>query len=280
MTSRDSLRLGVAQMADFFGMDAQTLRFYDRQGVFSPAGRSANGYRFYTMHQVPRLLSLLQLRGMDLPLARAREMVAETDLSANLDRWADHERILRARSARLALQARGIARLLAMAEEGTRRAGEVEEVELPAACASPVATFEPGKATQAPRFVARTGRFLLAAQEAATAALPRFGARVSRARLEAGDCDPPDELLVVWDGPEPPPGAGTLDLRTFPAGRYLSCFYRGPYSGIAARYRELLAAAAGRGLDVAGDALEINHVDDFLVADEDLFVTRILLPVS
>jgi|TARA_R110000796_G_scaffold244963_2_gene368699 DNA-binding transcriptional MerR regulator len=38
----------ISQLARMVGVDTQTIRFYERQGLLPPPDRQENGYRIYT----------------------------------------------------------------------------------------------------------------------------------------------------------------------------------------------------------------------------------------
>lgn len=38
----------IGQLAEAMGLDTQTIRFYERQGLLEPPCRQNNGYRIYT----------------------------------------------------------------------------------------------------------------------------------------------------------------------------------------------------------------------------------------
>ncbi len=40
----------IGQLAQSVGVDTQTIRFYERQGLLPPPGRQENGYRVYTVN--------------------------------------------------------------------------------------------------------------------------------------------------------------------------------------------------------------------------------------
>lgn len=45
----------IGQLAQSVGVDTQTIRFYERQGLLPPPGRQENGYRVYTEKHVEPL---------------------------------------------------------------------------------------------------------------------------------------------------------------------------------------------------------------------------------
>ena len=61
-------------MARELGVNADTLRFYERSGLVPVPPRAENGYRDYGPQQVERLRLLLDLRRLDLPLHDAAKL--------------------------------------------------------------------------------------------------------------------------------------------------------------------------------------------------------------
>lgn len=47
----------IGQLARSVGVDTQTIRFYEREGLLPPPERQDNGYRIYTERHVERLAS-------------------------------------------------------------------------------------------------------------------------------------------------------------------------------------------------------------------------------
>lgn len=58
----------VQQFADLHEIGKRTLHFYDEIGLFSPAVKKDNGYRYYSLAQGSTLEMILTLRELDMPL--------------------------------------------------------------------------------------------------------------------------------------------------------------------------------------------------------------------
>lgn len=61
------------QVASFYSIKKDTLLYYDRIGLFSPAVRKENGYRYYSADQLDELDTILSLRdlGFSIPAIKA-----------------------------------------------------------------------------------------------------------------------------------------------------------------------------------------------------------------
>jgi len=64
----------IGQLARLVGVDAQTIRFYEKQGLLPPPRRQENGYRVYTGKHGERLAFIRRCRILDLSLAEIHEL--------------------------------------------------------------------------------------------------------------------------------------------------------------------------------------------------------------
>lgn len=61
------------------GVDVETIRYYERQGLLPAPARQANGYRNYGQPQLERLAFIRHCRALDMPLADVRQLLAALD---------------------------------------------------------------------------------------------------------------------------------------------------------------------------------------------------------
>lgn len=67
--------LNVGQMSALFHLNKQTLQYYDREKIFSPAYRNPeNNYRMYRFDQVYVLALICYLRKLAFPSPRSRSI--------------------------------------------------------------------------------------------------------------------------------------------------------------------------------------------------------------
>jgi Cd(II)/Pb(II)-responsive transcriptional regulator len=59
----------IKELARATGVDIETIRFYEKQGLLSAPPRLANGYRDYGPPHVERLAFIRHCRALDMPLA-------------------------------------------------------------------------------------------------------------------------------------------------------------------------------------------------------------------
>jgi DNA-binding transcriptional MerR regulator len=66
----------IGELASDLGVSADTLRFYERDGLLPRPPRGENGYREYGPVDLERVRLLLDLRRLDVPLSEAASLAA------------------------------------------------------------------------------------------------------------------------------------------------------------------------------------------------------------
>lgn len=98
----------IGQLAAAAGVDAETIRYYERIGILPPPTRSANGYRAYKAAQLERLAFIRHCRSLDMPLDEIRRLLAFVDRPgedrSGIDRLIDAQ-LARVRTRLASLQA-------------------------------------------------------------------------------------------------------------------------------------------------------------------------------
>lgn len=76
------MSLTIGALAKRAGVAIDTVRFYERNGLLAPAGRSASGYRSYGEEELKRLLFIRRAKSLGFALDDIRALLA---LSAERD---------------------------------------------------------------------------------------------------------------------------------------------------------------------------------------------------
>jgi len=66
----------IGELAKGAGVDVQTVRFYEKEGLIDAPARTASGYRAYGPAHFERLQFIRHCRSLDMPLADVRRMIA------------------------------------------------------------------------------------------------------------------------------------------------------------------------------------------------------------
>jgi Cd(II)/Pb(II)-responsive transcriptional regulator len=70
----------IGELARGAGVDVQTVRYYEQEGLLESPSRTASGYRAYGPQHVERLNFVRHCRSLDMPLAEIRRLI---DLSGD-----------------------------------------------------------------------------------------------------------------------------------------------------------------------------------------------------
>lgn len=65
----------IGELAKLSGVKAETIRFYEKEGVFGPPPRTAGNYRTYDQAHLARLTLIRQLREVGFELAELPELL-------------------------------------------------------------------------------------------------------------------------------------------------------------------------------------------------------------
>lgn len=262
----DLLPIGAFSRATL--ISANTLRAYHEAGLLEPAVVDARtGYRGYRTSQIGDAAVIRDLRALDVPLARIREILAARDPGTTRRVLAEHRDRVRAQLARTEQILGSVTDLLADPASVTRL-GVTERV-LP----DTVALTVSGE-------VAPDGfaAFLGEAYGRLFDALARSGAQPAGPPGALFPVEYRDDATTVTAyvpvGSAPLPGAVTL-----PGGRFAVATFVGPYPAMAAGYQALGAWLAGTGLAIGGQVREEYLVGPGDGVPESQYRTEIGWPV-
>ena len=69
----------IGQLAQLVGVETQTIRFYEQQGLLPPPDRQDNGYRDYASTHLERLAFIRHCRALEMPLVDIRTLLGALD---------------------------------------------------------------------------------------------------------------------------------------------------------------------------------------------------------
>jgi Cd(II)/Pb(II)-responsive transcriptional regulator len=70
----------IGELAQKAGVEVQTVRYYEREGLLEAPARTGSGYRAYGPQHLERLNFVRHCRSLDMPLAEIKRLI---DLSRN-----------------------------------------------------------------------------------------------------------------------------------------------------------------------------------------------------
>ncbi len=78
-----STNLTIGQLAKAAGVNVQTVRFYEREGILKPQTRLQSGYRVYNEDSLKRLYFIRQAKDLGFSLEEIRSLLSLRVRSAN-----------------------------------------------------------------------------------------------------------------------------------------------------------------------------------------------------
>ncbi|MCC7080399.1 MAG: Cd(II)/Pb(II)-responsive transcriptional regulator [Burkholderiales bacterium] len=125
----------IGELAAQAGVEVQTVRFYEREGLLAVPARTASGYRNYGPMHLERMQFIRHCRSLDMPLADIKRLIALSgDKSVSCDEVNAMVRVhlerVQAKRIALELLETQLAELNAQCESGHRVAdcGILEEL--------------------------------------------------------------------------------------------------------------------------------------------------------
>ena len=260
------MRFTTGEFAALCGVTKHTLFHYDETGIFSPAIRGENGYRYYAPAQIEVFQVISSLKELGMPLSDIKAYLDRRSPETLLELLKEEEAALTEKLSRL----RRLRTLIRRKAELTRQAlavqpGEVRLEEWPQRWY--VATAAPGitDAGKYARILARHLEYCEAHQVASPYAL---GAILPVEAARRGNWEGYTYCYTQVDKP-----IRGVRLLTAPAGRYLTYFHAGSFDTVREGYQRLLDWADAHGLtlgelfweDVLLDELAGKGYDQYLL---------------
>jgi len=87
-----SSKLSISQMAEIHNISRQTLIYYDKIGLFQPDSKDTNGYRYYSVRQIPFLREICFLKSIGVPLDEIKQNIKGRDVTSALTLLTFHEK--------------------------------------------------------------------------------------------------------------------------------------------------------------------------------------------
>ncbi len=269
MERREEKRYTTGEFANYFGIKKDTLFYYDRIGLFRPAGVEDNGYRYYTSSQVDMFWTLLSLREIGLSVKTLQEYFREPSPERLKELAAEQIQKIDAEMKKL----RKIKGLLTDISQGIKEAvnavpGQVKMEMLPDRRFL-YSRENKGKAdTSNEEWKEIYDDF---ARENRIAGAACVGSVISQADLARGQFGYVNRLFT-----ESPGRGGTVRR----GGIYAVYYYKGSYDGLPEIYPYILSEIERQGFAAAGDAYEEYLIAEIAAGCEEDYMTKIVIRVE
>lgn len=259
----------TGEFAQRFGIKKDTLFYYDKIGLFHPAGVHENGYRYYTMPQLDAFWTIQSLRELNVPIKELEHYLDNPSPQGLLT--LSHQQLRHVEQEIQKLE--DIRKLLKLVVSQTEEAirvpfGEVSLVELEAETMLYSESFPADKDTSNEEWFARYDAFM---QETGLMGPAYIGSVLSQEDLQSGRFGRIHRLYARSKDP-------AASLR--PAGLYAVTYYKGSLDEIPDYYPHLVQQITEQGLQICGDAYEEYLIHVLAAAVESDFVTKISIEVT
>lgn len=265
----------ISEIADYFNISTQTLRYYDKIGLLKPETTTeSSGYRLYSGEQFDKLYLIRELKQLGLSLEQIKNYCESKDIRGL-------GRILDETSASLKKQLDELQSVKKHVDDYLRSIRLLEN-----ARGRNVCEFRPIRERYA---------YIININFQAEYLLHYLGMlQASYARSPVRRAEPGHVILGIRQADLEKGGLGVYNyignmlkqpvkdksVKTFPEGIYAVACHLGRYDTIFDTYRKLLRFIRKNHYSITGDSLEISITDMAFTDNPDEFVTEIQIPVA
>lgn len=261
----------ISEISKLYGIGPDAVRYYEKVGILTPK-RDTNGYRLYNLKDIYKLNVIRDLRRLDFPVAGIKEYLDFQSMDNTLALLHEEEAILAQRVCELRSRQDAIERRIA-ALEGSLY------VDAGIVC---VKDIPERKCVRLSERITRDEEMDVVIKKLHRKHernIPEIGnleigAFISREGHEPGSLNVFHSVFFILEGE-------TADCDfSLPNGRYLSCFYRGGYSGNYLCLSKIGEYARSMNMQTDGEPFEIYEIDNRYTARTDEFLTEIQVRVT
>lgn len=263
---KELLYFTAGQFSKLHHLNKRTLHYYDDIGLFSPAYKAENGYRYYTYRQSADLENILALRELGMSIEEIKDYLkypnADTFLEIAIQKSHEiDEQIKRLKKLKFIMCEKQ--KTLALCNR--IHDGMIEVVRFPKRFFLLTPTeFRETALTDMEHVMAH----LQIAWEC-NAYKTGCGSYISLDKVRQEHFEIYDGLFTLIDRPQ----KGT-DVQVRPQGEYLCGYCIGDWDKIPALYYKMLNYAAAKKLELTGNCYEMG-LNEFAISSEDEYITRI-----
>lgn len=264
----DKIRFTSGQFAKLHGVNKRTLHYYDEIGLFSPAQKGENGYRYYTYLQSPTLEMILTWRELGMSIEEIVQYM--THRSANA-----FSSIIEAKTAEIDYT---IARLKKIRTRLDKKQQAIflctehdltqidvvkckEDYLLLSQCAAGdygdndiAGLIEHAQTMQNHRLFSDS-----------------YGTMILVEKVFAEDFEQYDYFFTKTEKKD-----GAVGLYTKPAGNYVRAFCKGNWDKLPHTYKRIIEFAKDNNLKLSGYAFE-EGINEMTINDMDEYITQIMI---
>ena len=247
----------IGEFSQLFGLNIQTLYYYDQIGLLKPTRRNPNnGRRYYAFDQVYRLASIRFMRKIDCSIDQIQSFLTTTDYRESLDSLKEHSAAMRKQWQELLFIDSIIQRKIQFVENKLKTLDTTE------VC---IRSFPPRKyfplGTEEGLYIHDSFYYY------PTIAFYQQGIKYFGAYLD-GPFSKDEGNTSLFD---------PAQVRTIPGGQYLCAYHVGPYEQVEAREQQIRSQWSH--LKLSDELLNFNIIDQFIDNDPNKYITEMQIPI-
>lgn len=265
---KEMIKLTIAQFAKLHNVNKRTLHYYDHIGLFSPAYKGENGYRYYDYSQSIDFEFIRMLKEINLSIEEIKQFVHSFDeedfLQTIVHKQKDIDEEIKKLKRVKAVLAQKQGQLLLCRQVSDM---EIQMVEQKAEYLRTVPyQFEDDDFMNVFQYVQDTW-----APEQYRAGV---GSYISLEKVKTKQFDKYDGLYSPVMKSE-----RKENVMIKPSGLYLCGYLEGPWGRLPALYEKMFDYADKRQLHLTGYAFE-RGINDFTIASEDEYITQVAIKIK
>ena len=252
------MQFAIGEFSKLTGIPKQTLQFYDKIGIFSPAVKQENGYRYYEAEQYEAVDIIYSLKEAGLPLKEIKHYLDNRTPEVCLE-------LLEQESKRIRDKIKYLQRALAMVEQkkaSTIRGLQAEisnEVRFEDKMEAHLFTWDFREVDDA-GFMVELIHMVNWCYDNGYYTGYAMGSIVDQSALESGTFNRISHMFLTAEK-----AIDHANYRHRQAGTYAIYNYKGSYDGVPVIYPSIMVAIQAAGYTVVGDSYETGLLDFFSV---------------
>lgn len=266
--------LNISEFAKISGVSRQTLIYYDRIGLFSPAVVRENGYRAYSHKQIDTICIITILKDLGVPLKKIKEILTDVTPERISDTLRYQVKVLKDRMEKLRLLEEMTEIRLEQLECGMENSSNTPRFRI-REISEEIPFFFDSEIERAQSEVGDEEAMDLfeRAEERGLPLIFAFG-HLKRAKdIENGDCD---EIVRMGFRVSRKEYANAF----LPTGRYLVVYGKGDYGKTQGIYDALLRYVREHGYKMTGNVYEEYLIDELAQENPNEFVLQISVKIE
>lgn len=271
-------RYTISEMARFFNISSQTLRYYDKIGLYRPSFvNKENGYRYYEYEQFFALSLIIQLKKLNFTLDDIQKYIKIKEVGYSEEILKKEQKAIEEKLAELQkLKVKN--QMLLNKIQLSRDVGEQENVEL---------RREPARTTYRIPInfeIKNLYQYIKLMYDSYLRELPDAAAehhevvlQIRKGNLQQKKFKIYNSIGFFIDQNDIKPGFETYVI---PAGDYVTGYHMGAYDTIHHTYEKLYEYIEGHSYQIVGDSLEFAIISVALTQVKEDFITEIQIPIK